>query len=177
MSSLSSKQPAHSAARAGFAGTLVGAFAFFDGVFLGAPIALLAASFRPLVVYGAAVVAVVLIVTACCRWVDRRWDVFFSGNGSRVEKRLETMRASRLMRHPVEWIERGSDRWYGLAAAVALKRAGYLSIVTEVGSSQGLLVRCETGDRERLRHVLDDVVSTHATPARTLYHAVFEDER
>jgi len=61
--------------------------------------------------------------------------------------------------------------------AVALKRAGYLSIVTEVGSSQGLLVRCETGERERLRHVLDDVVSTHDTPARTLYHAVFEDER
>jgi hypothetical protein len=29
------------------------------------------------------------------------------------------MRASRLMRHPVVWIQRGSDRWYGLAAAVA----------------------------------------------------------
>jgi hypothetical protein len=118
-SPLSSKQPAHSATRAGIAGTLVAAFAFFDGVFLGAPIALLAASFRPLVVYAAAVVAVVLIVTACCRWVDRRWDVFFSGNGGRVEARLETMRESRLMRHPVAWIQRGSDRWYGLAAAVA----------------------------------------------------------
>jgi hypothetical protein len=116
---LSSKEPAHSAARAGIAGTLVTAFAFFDGVFLGAPIALLAASFRPLVVYAAAVVAVVLIVMACCRWVDRRWDLFFSGNGSRVEGRLETMRGSRLMRHPVAWIQRGSDRWYGLAAAVA----------------------------------------------------------
>jgi hypothetical protein len=29
------------------------------------------------------------------------------------------MRESRLMRHPVDWIQRGSDRWYGLAAAVA----------------------------------------------------------
>jgi hypothetical protein len=29
------------------------------------------------------------------------------------------MRASRLMRHPVAWIQRGSDRWYALAAAVA----------------------------------------------------------
>jgi hypothetical protein len=29
------------------------------------------------------------------------------------------MRRSRLMRHPVAWIERGSDRWYALAAAVA----------------------------------------------------------
>ena len=119
MDSRSSTERVGGAARTSVIGTVVGAFAFFDGVFLGAPIALLAASFRPLVVYAAAVVAVVLIVTACCRWVDRRWDVFFSGSGSRVETRLETMRESRLMRHPVAWIQRGSDRWYGLAAAVA----------------------------------------------------------
>jgi hypothetical protein len=100
-------------------GTLVAAFAFFDGVFLGAPIAVLAASFRPLVVYAFAVLVVIGIVIACCKWVDRRWDLWFTGNGSRVEARLETMRESRLMRHPVAWIQRGSDRWYGLAAAVA----------------------------------------------------------
>jgi hypothetical protein len=29
------------------------------------------------------------------------------------------MRASRLLKHPVAWIERGSDRGYALAAAVA----------------------------------------------------------
>jgi hypothetical protein len=116
---MSSPQRVGSATRAGIGGTIVAAFAFFDGIFLGAPIAVLAASFRPLAVYGVAVVAVVLIVTACCRWVDRRWDVWFSGNGSRVEARLEGMRESRLMRHPVAWIQRGSDRWYGLAAAVA----------------------------------------------------------
>ena len=29
------------------------------------------------------------------------------------------MRASRLMRHPVTWIQRGSDGWYALAAALA----------------------------------------------------------
>ena len=116
---MSSPQRVGSAARAGVGGTIVAAFAFFDGVFLGAPIAILAASLRPLVVYAVAVVAVVIIVTACCRWVDRRWDVWFSGNGSRIEARLETMRESRLMRHPVAWIQRGSDRWYGLAAAVA----------------------------------------------------------
>jgi len=118
-SPVSSRHRAGSAARAGIGGTLVAAFAFFDGVFLGAPIAILAASFRPLVVYGVALVAVVVIVTACCRWVDRRWDTWFSGNGSRVEARLDTMRESRLMRHPVAWIQRGSDRWYSLAAAVA----------------------------------------------------------
>jgi len=95
------------------------AFGFFDGVFLGAPIALLAATSRPVAVYCSAVIAVILLVIACCRWVDRRWDDWLSGKGRRIETRLEGMRASRLMRHPVAWIQRGSDRWYALAAAVA----------------------------------------------------------
>ena len=77
------------APRSGVVGTVVAAVAFFDGVI------------------------------GCCRWVDRRWDDWFSGNGTRIEKRLETMRASRLMAHPVAWIQRGPDRWYALAAAVA----------------------------------------------------------
>ncbi len=107
------------AARTGVVGTIVAALAFFDGVFIGAPIALLAASFRPSLVYIVATVVVVFVVVGCCRWVDRHWDNWFSGNGTRIEKRLENMRASRLMAHPVAWIQRGSDRWYALAAAVA----------------------------------------------------------
>jgi hypothetical protein len=115
----SSSERVGSGARSSAIGTAVGAFAFFDGVFLGAPIALLAASFRPLVVYPTAVVVVILIVVACCSWVDRRWDDWFSGQGSRIEARLESMRASRLMSHPVAWTQNGSDRWYAFAAAVA----------------------------------------------------------
>ena len=107
------------AARTGIAGTIVAAVAFFDGVFIGAPIAVLAASFRPLLVYIVATLIVIVLVIGCCRWVDRRWDDWFSGNGNRVEGRLESMRRSALMKHPVAWIERGSDRWYALAAAVA----------------------------------------------------------
>jgi hypothetical protein len=114
-----SVQRVGSAARTGAVGTVVGAVAFFDGVFIGTPIALLAASLRPLLVYLGATGAVILLVIACCAWIDRRWDDWFAGNGKRVEKRLEAMRRSRLMRHPVAWIERGSDRWYALAAAVA----------------------------------------------------------
>jgi hypothetical protein len=115
----SSMRRAGKAGRTGVVGTSVAAFAFFDGVFLGAPIALLAASFRPLIVYGVATILVILIVIACCSWVDRRWDEWFAGNGKRIEARLEGMRASRLMQHPVAWIQRGSDRWYAFAAAVA----------------------------------------------------------
>lgn len=119
MDSRSSTERVGGAARTSVIGTVVGAFAFFDGVFLGAPIALLAATFRPAVVYAVATVVVILLVIACCSWVDRRWDDWFSGHGKRIETRLEAMRASRLMSHPVAWIQNGSDRWYAFAAAVA----------------------------------------------------------
>lgn len=107
------------AARSGLVGTIVAAFAFFDGVFIGVPVALLAASFRPSLVYAVATTVVVLLVIGCCGWVDRRWADWFSGNGTRIETKLESMRASRLMTHPVAWTQRGSDRWYAFAAAVA----------------------------------------------------------
>jgi hypothetical protein len=119
MAAPTSPQRGAGAARTGAVGTIVAAVAFFDGVFIGAPIALLAASFRPSLVYVLATVVVVFLVIGSCRWVDRRWDDWFSGNGTRIEMRLEKMRASRLMAHPVAWIQRGSDRWYALAAAVA----------------------------------------------------------
>jgi hypothetical protein len=114
-----STQPAGgSAVRTGLIGTIVAALAFFDGVVLGAPVAMLAASFGPLIVYLVATAVAIVLTIASCRWVDRRWEDWFSGNASRVGKRLDAMRASRLMRHPVAWVERGSDRWYALAAAV-----------------------------------------------------------
>ena len=108
-----------SAARSGLVGTIVAGLAFFDSIFIGAPIALLAAAFRPSLVYVVAVGAVVLVVIGSCRWLDRSWDTWFSGNGTRIEGRLESMRASRLLAHPVAWIQRGSDRSYAFAAAVA----------------------------------------------------------
>jgi hypothetical protein len=106
-------------------------FAFFDGVLIGAPVAALAAAFSPVPVYCFAVLAVVLLVIACCRWLDRRWDDWLGGNGRRIETRLESMRGSRLMRHPVAWLQRGSDRWYAFAAAVAnpILVAGFARIV------------------------------------------------
>ena len=85
-------------------GTVIGAFEFFDGVFLGAPIEVLAASFRPALVYAVATMVVILLVIACCGWVDRRWEDWFSGPASGSRTRLEAMRAGRLMPPPVEWI-------------------------------------------------------------------------
>jgi len=119
METRSSSERVGSAARTSAIGTGVGAFAFFDGVFLGLPIAVLAALFRPVIVYPVAVLVVILLVIACCTWVDRHWEEWFSGHGKKIEKRLESMRASNLLRHPVAWIQSGSDRWYSFAAAVA----------------------------------------------------------
>ncbi|HXY84496.1 MAG TPA: hypothetical protein VEH52_03360 [Gaiellaceae bacterium] len=107
------------AARSGIIGAIVAAVAFFDGVFVGMPIAVLSASLRPLLVFVCSAAALSLLSIFCCSWVDRRWDAWLSGHGQRIEKRLESMRASRLMRHPVAWVERGSDRWYAFAAALA----------------------------------------------------------
>jgi hypothetical protein len=108
-----------STAGSSIVGTAVVAIAFFDAVLLGAPIALLSASLEPPRVFVAATVAVVLLVVGCCTWVDRRWDDWVLGNGGRIEMRLESMRRSRLLRHPVGWIQGGSDRRYALAAAIA----------------------------------------------------------
>ncbi len=107
------------AARTGAAGAVVGAVAFFDGVVIGTPVALLAAAFRPLFVFAGGAVAVSLLAAFCCTWLERRWDDWSAGNGGKLEKRLERMRESRLMRKPVAWIQHGSDRQYAFAAAVA----------------------------------------------------------
>jgi hypothetical protein len=107
------------AARSAVMGAVVVAVGFFDGVFVGAPTAVAAAALRPVPVYCVAVITVSLVVIGCCRWLERRWEEWFAGKGRRVQTRLEGMRASRLMSHPVDWIERGSDRWYAVAAAVA----------------------------------------------------------
>jgi len=106
------------AARTGAAGTVVAAFAFFDGVFIGAPIAIMAVALRPLPVFVGACFAVSLLSVGCCRWLDRRWDEWLLGHGTKIEHRLERMRASRLMQHPVAWIQSSSDRRYAVAAAV-----------------------------------------------------------
>ena len=113
-----SKQRAEHRARTGAIGTVVAAFAFFDGVFIGAPVALFAASLRPVVVFVAAAAAVACLSIACSAWLNRRWDDWLSGNDKRLATKLEMMRASRLMRRPAAWIESGSDRQYALASAL-----------------------------------------------------------
>jgi uncharacterized membrane protein len=93
-------------------------YAVFDAITAGLAVVFLSAYFNSLIVFVVAVVVIALINLASCTWVDREWETFASGPGKRVEKRLDKMRKSKTMRHPVEWITRGSAGWYALAAAL-----------------------------------------------------------
>lgn len=108
-----------SGAWSGVVGTVVAAVAFFDSVAVGAPVALVMAAIGSPLVFAAATTAVACLVICCCSWLDRRWDDWLSGNGTRIETTFEKMRASRLMQRPIAWIQGGTDRRYALAAALA----------------------------------------------------------
>ena len=96
--------------------TAIAVFTFFDALLIGIPVMLLAAWFNPLIVWGVATGMLIWINAAACGWVDRQWEVWIVG--TRFEERLQKMRDSKRAHKPVEWINRGSDAWFGLAAAL-----------------------------------------------------------
>jgi len=62
--------------------------------------------------------------------------------------------------------------------AVALKKCGYISMVEELGATQGLRVECDAADREQVRRAIAGVaVNAYYGPALKPDHVVFEDER
>lgn len=110
---------AGSAARTGLVGALVAGYAFFDVIPIAiVVIALTAWLERPLIVFVITAVGLLVLNIACCNWLQRHWESWIAGNGQRIDERLQKLRDSRLMRHPVAWITRGSDWWYALATAI-----------------------------------------------------------
>jgi hypothetical protein len=99
-------------------GTLVAIYGMFDTLLMGVPIVLLAAWTNPLVVFAVAAIGVTAADGLCCTWLDREWERWFAGSGKRLEPRLEHLRAGRLFRRPVAWIEHGSNRQFALGAAI-----------------------------------------------------------
>ena len=61
-------------------------YTFFDGLIIGIPVMVLAAWFRPLVVWGVASGVLVWVNAAACGWVDRKWDTWIAGTG--FERRI-----------------------------------------------------------------------------------------
>jgi len=110
--------PRASVARTGLVGVLVGLWWSLDGL-VQLVVVFLAAWLNALVVFGAALVVLTVVNGACCSWLESRWDGWISSRfGKKVERRLEKMRAGRVMRHPAAWITDGSDAWFGGAAAL-----------------------------------------------------------
>ena len=100
-------------------GSLIATFVLVDAYLIGVPLTILSAWTRPWVVFVVAAVGLSFLNVALCSWLDHNWDAWFAtGSANKVEKRLEKLRASRTMRHPVSWISRGSDAWFALAAAM-----------------------------------------------------------
>src|SRR4249919_2372613 len=107
-------QSGHSASKA-FIGAAIAFYALFDTLTLGVTTTALAIVFNPLTVFIVAAVVITIINYACCTWVDREWGNWATGPGKKVEARLERFRSGRIMRHPVEWVTRGTA-WFALAA-------------------------------------------------------------
>ena len=73
---------------------------------------------RPFILFVVTAVGLVVLNVACCEWLQRHWESWVAGSGKRVEAKLQKMRESRVMRHPVAWITQGSDWWYAVATAI-----------------------------------------------------------
>jgi hypothetical protein len=109
--------PTHSVATA-IIGGLVTIYAIFDTLLLGLPIIVLAAWIHPLIVFAGAGIVLTIVNRAACGWLDREWDTWMTGSGKRVEKKLDGMRSSRIMKHPVNWIVGGSAIGFAFAASL-----------------------------------------------------------
>ncbi len=113
-----SQPGAGATAHTGWVGNAVATYAVLDLYLIGLPILVLSAVINPLLVFAAAAIVLTIVNVACCTWLQRHWDIWSRGGAARrVESRLEKMRSSRVMSHPVAWITRGSDAWFMLAAA------------------------------------------------------------
>ncbi len=104
-------------ARIGLTGTLIGIYTIADATTVGLLIVIVSAwTHAPLILFAVAAVLLTIVNLGCCRWIQRRWDEWIgSGIARRIEARLEKMRRG-ILKHPVAWIERGSDGWFTLAA-------------------------------------------------------------
>lgn len=99
-------------------GSFIAVYAFADAWVLGVTITILAAFFNVLIVWIVAAVVLSSINIWACSWIDNQWDFWAAGSGRRLDRKLEKLRSGKKMKKPVEWVRRGSDLWFTLAAVV-----------------------------------------------------------
>jgi hypothetical protein len=102
----------------GAIGALVAVYAFLDDLLLG-PILVAVTVWVPwYLVFGVAAGALTLTNIACCNWMQRRWDDWIHGYGAKLEARLEKLRRSRFLKHPLRWIASDSVVLITIAAGL-----------------------------------------------------------
>lgn len=100
------------------AGAIV-AYWLADGYVIGLPVAALAATWNPLVVFLGALLLVVSINLAACRWINTAWSSWASGSsGARMERQLDRLRPTRAGTAAARWISSESDVRFAAAAAL-----------------------------------------------------------
>ncbi len=100
------------------AGVIV-AYWLADGYVIGLPVAALAATWNPLIVFLGALAIVISINLAACRWINTAWSSWANGSsGARIERQLDRVRPTRVGRAATRWISSDSDVRYAAAAAL-----------------------------------------------------------
>jgi len=100
------------------AGVIV-AYWLADGYVIGLPVAALAATWNPLIVFIGAVALVTAINLAACRWINAAWSSWASGSsGARIERQLDKVRPTRAGRAATRWIASDSNARFAAAAAL-----------------------------------------------------------
>lgn len=115
----------------------------------------------------AILVVVVVVLGVSIPLLLRSWGA----EQSRTEARLHDPQT-----HTVAFaVPNGVDP---VVVRVALREAGFTSVVERVGDGEGLLVACAEADRPRLRSVIEGVhLQDYDGSELKLGHVVFEDER
>jgi hypothetical protein len=112
-------RPANIGGHASVAAGAIVAYWLADGYVIGLPVAALAATWNPLIVFLGAVAIVISINLAACRWINAAWSSWASGSsGARIERQLDKVRPTRAGRAAMRWIASDSNVRFAAAAAL-----------------------------------------------------------
>jgi hypothetical protein len=112
-------RPANLGGHASVAAGVIVAYWLADGYVIGLPVAALAATWNPLIVFLSGVAVVISINLAACRSINTAWSSWAEGSsGSRIERQLDKLRPTRLGMTATRWISSDSDARFSAAAAL-----------------------------------------------------------
>ena len=112
-------QPAKVGGHVSMAAGAIVAYWLADGYVIGLPVAALAATWSPVIVFLAGLAVVIPINFAACRWINGAWSSWANGSsGARIERQLDKVRPTRLGRAATRWISSDSDARFAAAAAL-----------------------------------------------------------